>query len=159
MVFQREHCVQSNAGPKHASGTATQKLTNTAVIHRCGARYDAWLVGSDRMTEVHTFGRNLERAAETAREAIAVTADVPDSTAEFDTPVCFADVDVVEIAHRRGRGQEAHGTFLLRQRAAGQRLTEARVSPRRDPIAERDASANPAARRELSPGVVPTPHR
>ena len=91
---------------------------------------DAWLVDIEGMADVHTFGRNLDEAAANAREAIATTADVPESAVELDERICVADVDVDEVARLRDQAQEAYEIYLARQRAAALRLTEAGVSRR-----------------------------
>ena len=105
-------------------------MTSYTVIYRRDPGDDAWLVDIEGMTDVHTFGRNLEEAAVNAREAIAVTTDVHESAVELVEHINVAGVDVDELARLRDQALEAHEIYLARQRAAALRLTEAGVSRR-----------------------------
>ena len=105
-------------------------MTTYGVTYRRDPGDDAWLVDIDGMDDVHTFGRNLDEAATNAREAIAVTADVPESAVELAERIDVADVDVAELSRLRDQALEAHEIYLARQRAAALRLTEAGVSRR-----------------------------
>lgn len=105
-------------------------MTTYAVTYRRDPGDDAWLVDIDGMDDIHTFGRNLYEAATNAREAIAVTADIPESAVKLEEHIDVADVDVDELARLRDQALEVHEIYLARQRAAALRLTEAGVSRR-----------------------------
>ena len=111
-------------------GRRAETMTSYTVTYRRDPGDDAWVIDIEGMADVHTFGRNLDEAATNAREAIAVTADIPESSVEIDERICVADVDVDELARLRDQALEAHEIYLARQRAAALRLTEAGVSRR-----------------------------